>query len=185
MRMAKTAKDALAAETLQALADEGYYSSLELKAREDEGVVAYVPVPEGNKLLEKQGRFARKDFKYDVPADAYRCPVSPGGELLRSMDGRWQNASGRMETRYASRTCKTCKLRAPCLFPTASRRVVFRWEHEDVLERHQARMQAADPAKLMRRRSALVEHPFGTIKCRAAAAISWFAALTKCAANGA
>ena len=38
-------------------------------------------------------------------------------------------------------------------------------EHEDVLERHRARMQGA--GDLMRRRSAIVEHPFGTLKCRA------------------
>jgi hypothetical protein len=56
------------------LADEGYYSSLELKACEDDGVVAYVPIPEGNGRLEKQGRFGRKDFRYDPTADAYRCP---------------------------------------------------------------------------------------------------------------
>src|SRR5438477_2732494 len=42
--MAKAAKDALNAEALQALADEGYYSSLELKACEDDGITAYVPV---------------------------------------------------------------------------------------------------------------------------------------------
>ena len=54
--MAKVAKDALEAEVLQALADEGYYSSLELKACEDDGITAYVPVPEGRQL-EKKGRF--------------------------------------------------------------------------------------------------------------------------------
>ena len=46
--MAKAAKDALGAEALQVLADEGYYSSTELKACEDDGIVAYVPVPEGS-----------------------------------------------------------------------------------------------------------------------------------------
>jgi hypothetical protein len=55
--MARTAKAALQAETLQVLADEGYYSSLELKACEDDGITAYVPVPEGNRQLEKKGRF--------------------------------------------------------------------------------------------------------------------------------
>ena len=162
--MAKAAKDALEAEALQALADEGYYSSLELKACEDDGIVAYVPVPEGTGRLEKQGRFSRKDFSYDSGADAYRCPA---GELLHPMERRWQNASGRIEIRYASRKaiCDTCRLRSFCLTKKASQRIVYRWEHEDVLERHRARMQSA--GDLMRRRSALVEHPFGTIKCRA------------------
>ncbi|HLZ02728.1 MAG TPA: IS1182 family transposase [Bradyrhizobium sp.] len=160
--MAKAAKDVLEAKSLQALADEGYYSSLELKACEDDGIVAYVPVPEGH--LAKKGRFSRKDFNYDAGADVYRCPA---GELLRPIKGQWQNASGRIETRYASRkaTCQPCRLRSRCLGENASQRIVHRWEHEDVLDRHRARMQGAD--ELMRRRSALVEHPFGTIKCRA------------------
>jgi transposase len=162
--MAKATKDAVEAEALQALADEGYYSSLELKACEDDGIAAYVPVPEGNGRLENQGRFSLKNFSYDPAANAYRCPA---GELLRPMEGHWKNISGRTEIRYASstRTCRTCPLRARCLSPRASRRTIGRWEHEDVLERHRARMQGA--SELMRRRSGIVEHPFGTIKCRA------------------
>jgi hypothetical protein len=80
---------------------------------------------------------------------------------------RWQNISGRVEIRYASRgtVCKTCRLRARCLTRKAVQRVVSRWEYEDVLDRHRARMQGAD--ELVRRRSAIVEHPFGTLKCRA------------------
>jgi transposase len=161
--MAKAAKDALDAKALQALADEGYYSSLELKACEDDGIIAYVPVPEGNGL-KKKGRFSLKDFSYDPAGDAYRCPA---GEPLRPMEGRWQNASGRTEIRYASstKTCRTCPLRARCLSPKASQRTIGRWEHEDVLDRHRARMQGA--GELMRRRSGIVEHPFGTLKCRA------------------
>jgi len=162
--MAKAAKDVLEAETLQALADEGYYSSTELKACEDDDIKAYVPVPEGNGRLEKVGRFSLKNFSHDPAADAYRCPA---GELLRPMEGRWTNASGRVEIRYASRkaTCDACQLRARCLSPKARYRTIGRWEHEDVLERHRARMQGA--RELMRRRSGIVEHPFGTIKCRA------------------
>jgi transposase len=160
--MAKVAKDALEAETLQALADEGYYNSSELKACEDDGIVAYVPVPEVRQP--KDGRFGLKEFSYDPAANVYSCPA---GELLRPIDGRWQNTSGRTEIRYASRpkACRTCPLKERCLSPKALVRTIGRWEHEDVLERYRARMQGAD--ELMRRRSALVEHPFGTIKCRA------------------
>jgi transposase len=112
--MAKAAKDAIEAEVLQALADEGYYSSTELKACEDDGIEAYVPVPEGNGRLEKAGRFSLKDFNYDAAVDAYRCPI---GELLRPMEGNWTNTSGRVEIRYASsrKICGTCQLKARCL----------------------------------------------------------------------
>jgi Transposase DDE domain len=125
-------------------------------------------VPEGTGRLQKQGRFSREDFSYDGTADAYRCPA---GELLHPMKGRkkgrLETPSGRLEIRYAIRKaiCAACQLRTRCLGPRAAYRTIARWEHEDVLERHRARMQGAD--QLMRRRSAIVEHPFGTIKCRA------------------
>jgi transposase len=162
--MAKAAKEALAAETLQVLADEGYYNSLELKACEDDGIAAYVPLPEGNGRLEKKGRFSLKDFSYDGLADAYHCPAD---QLLHRTEGRWENTSGRIEIRYAGRNaiCRACPLKTRCLSAKAVTRTIRRWEHEDVLDRHRARMQGA--AELMRRRSGIVEHPFGTLKCRA------------------
>src|SRR3954468_8692057 len=160
--MAKAAKEALDAEALQVLADEGYYSSAELKACEDAGITAYVPPSEGNGLPEKAGRFGLKKFSYDGAANVYTCPA---GQSLRPMKGGWTNSSGRVEIRYASRgaICRACHLRVRCLSPKASRRTIARWEHEDVLERHRARMEDAND--LMRRRSAIVEHPFGTLKC--------------------
>jgi len=164
--MAKAAKETLDVETLQAAADTGYYNSEDLKACEDDGIIAYVPMHEGNGKLEKEGRFSRRDFSYDASADAYRCPA---GELMRPTDGRWKNASGRVEIRYLGRraVCAACPSRAQCLAPKTPCRSIARWEHEDVLERHRTRMESEEAAKLMRRRSAIVEHPFGTLKCRA------------------
>jgi transposase len=164
--MAKAAKEVLEVKSLQVLADAGYYNSADLKACEDDGIEAYVPLSEGNGVLEKQGRFSLKDFSYDATADAYRCPA---GELLRPTKGRFTNTSGRVEIRYLSRKaiCDACPLRARCLAPKAAQRSIARWEHEDVIERHRARMQSANAGDLIRRRSAIVEHPFGTIKCRA------------------
>jgi transposase len=162
--MAMAAKEALEVKALQALVDEGYYSSHELKACEDDGITAYVPVPKGNARLEKQGRFALKDFNYDGASDTYHCPA---GQLLHPMKSRQKNTSGRIEIRYAARgaICRTCPLKVRCLSSNAAYRTIGRWEHEDVLERHRERMQGA--GELMRRRFAIVEHPFGTLKCRA------------------
>jgi transposase len=164
--MAKAAKEVLEVETMQVLADAGYYNSQDLKACEDDGITAYVPLHEGNNKLEKQGRFSRKNFSYDASADAYRCPA---GQLLSRTKKPWTNTSGRVETRYlSSKTiCDACPSRARCLAPEAKTRAVFRWEHEDVLDRHRARMRSEEADELMVRRFAIVEHPFGTLKCRA------------------
>jgi len=164
--MAKAAKDALGVKSLQILADAGYYNSEDLKACEDDGITAYVPLQEGNDKLEKQGRFSRKDFNYDVSADAYRCPA---GQLLHPTKKPWTNTSGRVELRYLSSTttCEACTSRTRCLAPEAKTRSVSRWEHEAVLDRHRARMKSEEADELMVRRFAMVEHPFGTLKCRA------------------
>jgi hypothetical protein len=62
---------------------------------------------------------------------------------------------------------RRCPLKASCLSSKAKYRSIFRWEHEDVLDRHRERMASEGAGKLMRHRSAIVEHPFGTLKCRA------------------
>ncbi|MGJ4942676.1 IS1182 family transposase [Bradyrhizobium sp. HKCCYLS1011] len=165
-KMAKAAKEALGVKTLQILADAGYFNSEDVKACEDDGVTAYVPVHEGNDKLKNQGRFTRKDFTYDARSNTYCCPAK---QLLRPTKTPVKNVSGRIETRYlgSKATCGACSLQASCLGPKAKYRTVFRWEHEIVLDRLRQRMASEDAGKLMRRRSAIVEHPFGTLKCRA------------------
>ena len=165
-KMAKAAKEIFGAETLQILADTAYYNSEDLKACEDDGIVAYVPPHEGNGKLEKEGRFARKDFSYDAATNTYRCPA---GQQLHPTKKPWTNTSGRIEMRYlgSKATCGACPLKATCLSSKAERRSISRWEHEDVLDRLRQRTASEGAGELMRRRSAIVEHPFGTIKCRA------------------
>src|SRR5918996_1018530 len=163
-KMARAAKEALGAKTLQALADVGYYNGTALKSCEEDGIVAYVPQAERSRRLAAQDRFTHEDFAYDAAANAYRCPA---GAPLLPRQGRKNNTGGRVELRYASRkaVCDACPLRGRCVTDKQPTREICRWEHEDVIERHRARMKDADA--LMRRRSGLAEHPFGTLKCRA------------------
>jgi transposase len=164
--MALAAKEALGVETLQAAADVGYYNGEELRACEADAIVAYVPEAEKNNRLAKQGRFTLKDFSYDVEQDVYRCPV---GTELRPMNGYKQDAGGKLHVRYVARRpeCSQCPLRSRCLTDKAPRREVYRWEHQDVIDRHRARMEQVQAKTIMRCRAALAEHPFGTLKCRA------------------
>jgi transposase len=161
--MAAAAKAELGVDRLAVLADTGYYNGNELKACEDDNIEAFVPQAKRTARLEAQGRISHEEFVYDVAADVYRCP---GGHVLTPSEGRKING-GRSEIRYTSRksACDGCPLRAKCLSAKATTRTVQRWEHEDVLERHRARMK--DAGGRMRRRGAIVEHPFGTLKCRA------------------
>jgi len=58
------------------------------------------------------------------------------------MEGRWQNASGRVEMRLCEaerRSARHVPVKVTCLTKKASQRIIYRWEHEDVLEGHRAR----------------------------------------------
>jgi Transposase DDE domain len=162
--MASAAKEALAAETLTAVADVGYYNGATLKRCEEDGIVAYVPQAERTGRLAKKGFFSHQDFGYEAALNVYRCPA---GAPLYPAKRLKQNTGGRLEVRYTSReaVCRACAMRERCISAKSGTRTIYRWVHEDVLERHRARMKDADG--MMRRRSGLAEHPFGTLKCRA------------------
>ena len=161
--MAAAAKAALGSETLTVVADVGYYNGAMLKACEEDGIVAYVPLVERSGRLQAQGRFSHQDFVYDAGEDVYRCPA---GAVLRPTQ-RFKKNGNRIEIRYVNRkaVCDACLLRRRCLSAKAETRDILRWVHEDVIERHRARMRRV--GALMRRRTGLAEHPFGTLKCRA------------------
>ena len=175
--MAEAAKAALGVAALTAVADAGYYNGETLKACEDAAITAYVPPPDRGQRLKAQGRFSLEDFRgacpragrrpdpWDAAADVYRCPADAE---LRPMRGQKRQASGKMAIRYAGRrlVCRVCPLRGRCLAGKGARREIERWTDEDVIERHRARMRLAGE-DMMRRRKALAEHPFGTLKCRA------------------
>src|SRR5262249_3426321 len=163
-KMAKAAQAELGAASLTALADSGYYNGQALKACEEDGIVAYVPQPRRTARLEDQGRLSHEEFAYETDADIYRCPA---GQPLTPREGRKTNTGGRMELRYGSRKSDVdaCALRARGLSAKTTTRTIYRWEHEDILERHRARMK--DGEAQMRCRAELAEHPFGTLKCRA------------------
>ena len=161
--MAQAAKEAVEAKTLKALADTGYFNSTALKSCEEDKIVAYVPQPERGGGRNGEGRLGREAFTYQAETDVYRCPA---GAALQPSETLKRNGD-RMEIRYTSRkpVCDACPWRARCVTDKQPTRTIYRWEHEDVLDRHRERMKAA--GELMRRRSGLVEHPFGTLKCRA------------------
>ena len=151
--IAKQAKAVLQAETLEAVADRGYFSSPEILGCHEAGITVTLPKPltSGAK---SEGRFGKQDFVYLREEDAYRCPA---GERLPY---RYTNEeAGKMLRRYWT---QDCSLKRQCT--TGPERRIARWEHEHLLEAVQERLDANPRA--MRQRRETVEHPFGTIKAR-------------------
>ncbi len=152
---ATAAKEALGVETIQAVADRGYYKGEDIQACEDAGIEAYVARPQRGSAV--HGGFFRKDeFTYDPSTDTYACP---GGHLLHPLYRSTKDGTERHH--YVNRhACRECELRPQCTSGTS--RKVTRWTGEAVLERMEQRL-AARPGILDVRRET-VEHPFGSIK---------------------
>ncbi len=79
------------------------------------------------------GRVGKQDFVYMPDEDAYRCP---SGEKLKDYFGNVER--GLLLRRYWTTACHTCPLKSRCT--TAKERRIVRWEHEDVLEAVQRRL---------------------------------------------
>ncbi|MCH8913511.1 MAG: IS1182 family transposase [Planctomycetes bacterium] len=152
--MAKQTKAALETDTLDVVADRGYFSSEEILACDEAGITVTLPKPLTSGSTAK-GRFGKQDFVYVAADDTYLCPA--GERLVYHYTNEERGLSLR---RYWTTACQGCAIKDRCT--TGKQRRITRWEHEDVLEAVQQRLDE-HPEK-MRQRRETVEHPFGTIK---------------------
>jgi transposase len=155
--MARAVKEALGVETVTVVADVGYHNGEHGKQCEASGVTAVVPAP---KKANPHGEgFAQDAFFYTPGADdegpgSYRCPA--GQELTIYKTDR------RNQVQYYNNpaACRGCPLKSDCTnseWRSVSRRMDAGYSEA------MSRRALAEP-ELMRRRAALVEHPFGTLK---------------------
>ena len=152
--MAHKAQEVMASDTIEAIADKGYYKGEEIVACELGGIAVTVSKPHTSNAA-AVGRFDKADFVYDADKDAYLCPA---GEWLTY---HYTNEeAGKKLRNYWTNVCGDCPVKAKCT--TGKERRIRRWEHEGILERVQKRLDD-DPRKIPLR-STTVEHPFGTIK---------------------
>ncbi|MDQ2763878.1 MAG: IS1182 family transposase [Pseudomonadota bacterium] len=152
---AEPAKEILGVETIDVVADRGYFKIEDIEACEKAGMVPYVPRPQRGPSV-NAGLFRKDEFKYDADTDTMICPA---GRRLQPYSSSLLR--GLKKINYANRAaCRDCPLRSRC---TGNKfRSVSRLENEAVLDRMAARL-AQRPDVLDRRRES-AEHPFGTIK---------------------
>jgi transposase len=153
---ATAAKEALGVETLEAVADRGYFNGEEIKACDDAGITVTLPKPMTSSA-KSAGRFGKQDFIYKPQEDVYVCPA---GEKLTYRFTAEEH--GQRLRRYWTDACHACPIKAQCT--TGRERRITRWEHEEVVEAVQERLDKNPDA--MRTRRETVEHPFGTMKMR-------------------
>src|SRR5258706_2067487 len=131
--MALKAQQATGCAQVTALADRGYFNGDQVLSCDGTGVAPVVP-----KVLTssgaKRGFFTRQDFIYNAEQDHYTCPA---GAKLTKIHRRVDHTEDFDRYSHLS-ACFTCPLRPRCT-PT-KRRIIKRWENEDVLDRMQDRL---------------------------------------------
>lgn len=135
--------------------DTTYGTTDNIRALEDDGIRAFMPLPEWEK---SSSYFRLSEFVYDAERDIYVCPqgqtLSPG----------WVDEQGeRIQYHAPSAICAACPVRDRCTSHQRGR-LIYRSFHASYLER--VRGYHATPAfqKAMRKRSVWVEPLFAEAK---------------------
>jgi hypothetical protein len=147
---------------LMVLADKGYHTGAELQACQQEGMITHVAYKEQPGVKHISHEFLSENFEYDEATDSYTCPA---GATLTTL-GTWHNKKGeanetsfRFKT-YRTAACKACPLRSRCT--KLPKRIVQRSEYQGAVDINDNNIKK-NP-HYYKRRQAIVEHPFGTIK---------------------
>ena len=149
-------------DTIMLLADKGYHTGAELQQCQDDNMITHVAYKEQPGVKHIATEFLSENFDYNKATDSYICPA---GAVLTSL-GTWHNKKGEAnETSYRFKTyrtngCKSCRLKNQCT--KLPKRIIHRSEYQDAVDINDNNIK--QNPHYYKRRQAIVEHPFGTIK---------------------
>jgi transposase len=135
--------------------DTKYGTMQNIRAIEDAGIRAYIPLPDWEHMTPF---FGPSKFTYDAAHDRYVCPQ---GQPLRPFHTEYK--AEKVEYRADAATCNACPLKAQCT-PSAHGRQVHRSFHASYLERVKGYHQTQAYQKAMNKRKVWVEPLFAEAK---------------------
>ena len=156
--MARRAKSIVRHNRFSLLFDKGYHSGIELTKVQMLGIdthVAFTSVPKTSQA--PNPNYNVENFNYDQSSDSYTCPQE---ETLRS-NQKWYTSPNYRFKQYKTKACQTCLVKAECTL-AKNGKIIQRSEYQGAVERNEENI-LSNP-ELYKRRQALVEHPFGTMK---------------------
>jgi transposase len=149
-------------DSITVLADKGYHTGAELQQCQQDNMITHVAYKEQPSVKHIANEFLAESFCYVKETDNYTCPA---GAVLTSL-GTWHNKKGEAnETSYRFKTyrtiaCKTCALKHQCT--KLPKRIIQRSEYQDAVDINNSNIK--QNPQYYKRRQAICEHPFGTIK---------------------
>ena len=159
-RMLRRAKSILRRNDFIALYDKGYHTGTEFHIADQLGIEVMVAVPAIPRSSEAPNpAYNVEHFIYNEDANTFICPQ---GEILRT-NGTWHTAkSGNRFQQFKTVACKNCSVRAQCTKSVKNGKIVQRGQHARIIQANKQRVE--QNKTIYRRRQAIVEHPYGTIK---------------------
>jgi transposase len=161
--MVQRAKSILRTNEFTALYDKGFHTGSELKTAQELGVETIVAVPGVPSTSQAPNHdYNYEHFIYNKEADTYTCPQR---QVLHT-NGSWykqHSSSGSISLfkQYKTNACRKCPARSQCT-RSEKERLIHRSKFAEYYERNF--IKTLEKEHLYKRRQAIVEHPYGTIK---------------------
>jgi len=161
--MVQRAKSILGTNDFTVLYDKCFHTGSELKTAQELGVETIVAIPSPPSTSQAPDHYYNyENFKYNREDDTYTCPQ---GQVLRT-NGSWYKQRSSSDNislfkQYKTKACKRCPAHSMCT-RSEKQRLIQRSEYAEYYERNL--INTREKEHLYKRRKAIVEHPYGTIK---------------------
>ncbi len=157
--MLRRAKSILRSHDFTVLYDKGYHTGSEFNVAEHLGIDVLVAIPGIPRTSQAPDiKYNVENFLYSSQNDSYKCPQ--GHEVVSN--GSWYQGHNYRFKQYKTPACRRCPARDKCTKSVQNGRIIQRSEYTSAIERNRDRIE--NNKDYYRRRQAIVEHPYGTIK---------------------
>lgn len=154
--MLQRAKSILGTNEFTALYDKGYHTGSEFKTAHDLKITTLVAIP-GQTVQAPDPAYNAENFTYVPEGDYYLCPQNQ--QLTTT--GKWYKGKNYNFKRYTTKACLSCQAKSLCSTATKGKGI-HRSEFHEYIQDNKVRVE--QNKTLYKRRQAIVEHPYGTIK---------------------
>ncbi len=154
--MLRRSKSILRTNDFTALYDKGYHTGSEFKIADNLDIDVLVAIPTVAAQAPDPA-YNVENFNYIKEGDYYVCPQ---GNKLTTL-GTWHKAKTYKFKRYTTKDCLTCPVKDLCSKAKYGKGIQ-RSEYQEYINQNKERIQSNKD--YYRKRQAIVEHPYGTIK---------------------
>ena len=154
--MLRRSKAILKTNDFTALYDKGYHTGSEFKIADDLDIEVLVAIPTVAGQAPDPA-YNVENFNYIKDGDYYVCPQ---GDKLTTL-GTWHKAKTYKFKRYTTRDCLTCSVKNLCSKAKYGKGIQ-RSEYQEFVSQNKEKIK--NNKDYYRKRQAIVEHPYGTIK---------------------